>query len=385
LVFMLYNHVAMWPEKKTKLPRSIRCNGHVLLNGDKMSKSTGNFLTLAEGVDKYTADGMRFALADAGDSLDDANFETKTANAALLRLYAQIKWTEDTLNAKDTLRSGSAYNFLDRVFAAQINKAIAETDVHYERTNFREALRTGFYELQAARDAYRLNVGSFEAMNKDLIMRFIEIEAVIMAPIIPHFSEYIWGLLGKQGSVRKASWPVPEKVDTTVLSQFRYLDSMIHAFRLRKELYMNPKAKKGEKPIALPAPIKASILVAKSYPAWMQKTLMLLRPLVEESMKDPNAKNGWPADKLIMSKLTADAELKGNTKQLMQFVGTLKEDFTTEGISALNLSVPFDEKDLFTAEAELVKRNLDLKELEVNYDDTVTKCQPGKPFVTFSG
>jgi leucyl-tRNA synthetase len=39
------------------------------LNGEKMSKSTGNFLTLSEGIEQYTADGMRFALADAGNEL----------------------------------------------------------------------------------------------------------------------------------------------------------------------------------------------------------------------------------------------------------------------------------------------------------------------------
>lgn len=45
-----------------------------------MSKSTGNFLTLSDAITLYTADGMRFALADAGDSLDDSNFATKTAD-----------------------------------------------------------------------------------------------------------------------------------------------------------------------------------------------------------------------------------------------------------------------------------------------------------------
>lgn len=37
---------------------------------------------------------MRFALADAGDSLDDANFSSKTADSAILKLYSQIKWIE---------------------------------------------------------------------------------------------------------------------------------------------------------------------------------------------------------------------------------------------------------------------------------------------------
>jgi leucyl-tRNA synthetase len=44
----LYNHTAVWPDRPDRWPRAIRCNGHLLLNGEKMSKSTGNFKTLTE-------------------------------------------------------------------------------------------------------------------------------------------------------------------------------------------------------------------------------------------------------------------------------------------------------------------------------------------------
>ena len=45
LSFALYNHTAIWEGKPEKWPKSMRCNGHLLLNGDKMSKSTGSLLT----------------------------------------------------------------------------------------------------------------------------------------------------------------------------------------------------------------------------------------------------------------------------------------------------------------------------------------------------
>lgn len=64
LTFCLYNHTAMWGEDKW--PKAMRCNGHLLLNNEKMSKSTGNFKTLEQAVKEYSADAMRFALADAG-------------------------------------------------------------------------------------------------------------------------------------------------------------------------------------------------------------------------------------------------------------------------------------------------------------------------------
>jgi len=42
---------------------------------------TGNFMTLREAIGEYSADAMRFALALAGDSNEDANFEHEVANA----------------------------------------------------------------------------------------------------------------------------------------------------------------------------------------------------------------------------------------------------------------------------------------------------------------
>ena len=38
--------------------------------------------------------GTRLALADAGDTQEDANFVFSMADAGLLRLYSQIEWTK---------------------------------------------------------------------------------------------------------------------------------------------------------------------------------------------------------------------------------------------------------------------------------------------------
>ncbi|KHJ81048.1 hypothetical protein OESDEN_19269 [Oesophagostomum dentatum] len=36
-----------------------------------MSKSAGNFLTFLESIEKFSANGMRLSLADAGDGVDE--------------------------------------------------------------------------------------------------------------------------------------------------------------------------------------------------------------------------------------------------------------------------------------------------------------------------
>lgn len=62
-------------------------------------------------------------------------------------------------------------------------------------TDFREALRTSFYDLQAARDQYQDYIG-YENMNGKLIRKYIEVQALLICPIAPHFAEYLWKMLG---------------------------------------------------------------------------------------------------------------------------------------------------------------------------------------------
>lgn len=77
----------MWRDRPEYWPRGIRSNGHLMLNGAKMSKSTGNFLTAIEAITRYSADGVRYALADAGDGNDDANFMEECAAGAVGKLH----------------------------------------------------------------------------------------------------------------------------------------------------------------------------------------------------------------------------------------------------------------------------------------------------------
>jgi len=79
------------------LPRGFFCNGYVCVNGAKMSKSVGNFLTVRDCIEKFGVDATRVALADAGDGLDDANFDENVANSAILRLFVFEKWVKDEI------------------------------------------------------------------------------------------------------------------------------------------------------------------------------------------------------------------------------------------------------------------------------------------------
>ena len=216
LTFMLYNHTAMWNNEPNMWPRSVRVNGHLMLNSAKMSKSDGNFLTLYEAVEKYSADGTRLCLADSGDSIEDANFVETTADAGILRLYTFIEWVNEMITGKLLLRTGPKDAFYDRVFISEMNLLIKATDDNFNKMMFKEALRTGLFDFQRARDTYRELCGG-NNMHVDLVFQFIERQALLMAPICPHVAEHIWELLGKKESIVKASWPVPGDVDKKLL------------------------------------------------------------------------------------------------------------------------------------------------------------------------
>ncbi|XP_059030936.1 leucine--tRNA ligase, cytoplasmic isoform X2 [Mustela lutreola] len=380
LSYYLYNHVAMWPEQSDKWPTAVRANGHLLLNSEKMSKSTGNFLTLTQAIDKFSADGMRLALADAGDTVEDANFVEAMADAGILRLYTWVEWVKEMLANWDSLRSGPASTFNDRVFVSEMNAGIIKTDQNYEKMMFKEALKTGFFEFQAAKDKYREL--AIEGMHRDLVFRFIEVQTLLLAPFCPHLCEHIWTLLGKPDSIMNASWPLAGPVDEALIRSSQYLMEVAHDLRLRLKNYMMPA--KGKKTDKQPPqkPSHCTIYVAKNYPSWQHTTLSVLRNHFE-------ANSGkLPDNKVIASELGNLPELKKYMKKVMPFVAMIKENLEKMGPRVLDLQLEFDEQAVLMENIVYLTNSLELEHIEVKFaseaEDKIREdCCPGKPLNVF--
>ena len=55
------------------------------------------------------------------------------------------------------------------------------------------ALKSALYDLVNARDVYReATLGAGLGMHRDVLLRYAEMQALIIAPITPHWAEYIW-------------------------------------------------------------------------------------------------------------------------------------------------------------------------------------------------
>ncbi|XP_047517549.1 leucine--tRNA ligase, cytoplasmic [Pieris napi] len=381
LSYYIFVHCAIWDKEEDKWPKGIRANGHLLLNSAKMSKSDGNFLTLSESLEKFSADGMRLTLADAGDSIEDANFVESTADAAILRLYTFIEWVKEMVATKSSLRTGE-YNFHDKVFTSEMNSLIQQTDENYSKVLFKEALKTGFFELQAARDKYR-ELCSEGGMHAELVTRYIETQALLMSPVCPHVAEHVWELLEHKTSILHAGWPVAGEIDIVAMKASNYLMEAAHSFRIYlKNHCAVRKPKKGEAPKPERKPNKAVIWVAKQYPKWQH--------IILSTLKELNGPAGLPDNKVLSTKLSAINDLKKYMKRVMPFVQATRDNLQKIGPEALSVALPFDEAQLLEDNKQYLLNTLDLDAIEVKHTDspdtpekTIEDCAPGSPHVNF--
>lgn len=184
LTMFLYNHAALFDSKY--MPKGIRANGHLLLNGEKMSKGTGNFLTMFEAIEKYSSTALRIGMADAGDSASDANFDDSVAIAVIDRLAAFNKWLE-----LSSFRSSNEYHYIDELFEARISRAITESEQAYQQMNFKAALKFIYFDLANNFQTY-MNESGEEGMIKELVDQFIHVYLLCLSPIAPEFCDSIW-------------------------------------------------------------------------------------------------------------------------------------------------------------------------------------------------
>lgn len=388
LTFCVYVHSALFPEHHW--PRAVRANGHLMLNGKKMSKSTGNSLSLRQSVEKFGADATRLSLADAGDGIEDANFEEKTANANILRLHTLIEWCTEVVQNKSKLRSGAKDTFWDRSFENQMNQLVQLTNEAYEKALYKDATKYGFYELQTARDLYREATADV-GMHVDLVLRWIRTQALLITPIAPHFAEHVWSkLLGESSSVQTARWPAAGPVDHSIAEALAYVSGTVKTVR-DAEILLTKKAKgKNAAPVKYNdrAPKECRMFVAKNFPAWQDKCVSLV-----QAHYSPDT--GAFDDKAIREQLAKDGMLKD--KKVMNFIVTFKKRIADFGAqTAFNRLLPFDEIATLRAAAGYFKKSMHFSHIhiyqiedkdsykDVDVDDKVLEAaEPGQPSFAF--
>ena len=118
LTMALYNHACVWEKEPELWPKSFFCNGWLLVNNEKMSKQKGNFFAVEEIIKDYSADTVRLAMANSGDTLEPANFDQTVCNKAVLTLAVFLETMKALVSGSEPLDAGSENTrFVDKWFA----------------------------------------------------------------------------------------------------------------------------------------------------------------------------------------------------------------------------------------------------------------------------
>jgi len=179
------------------------------------------------------------------------------------------------------MRSGP-YSFFDRCFENEINSLIEQTTAHFDATNYKSALKTGLFDFQNAKSWYREVSGG--DVHRDLILQFIEAQVLLIAPIAPHWSDYLWReVLKKSGSVQVAAFPKPScPEDKAIAAAQGYVKSLSDAVHQAEGAQLRKKAKGKQSTFDPKKPKRLWIYVAREFPAWQQKYIDALQELYDE-------------------------------------------------------------------------------------------------------
>jgi len=142
LTMMFFNHMAIFgPEL---MPKTIYANGHIMFNGEKMSKSKGNFITLGQAIEKYGINVTRFIAATAGDDTIDGNFNESEVNPCILSMYAEIQnWSKTDITKMRT----DSYQFMDHMQMISLNEILNKVASAYSDMRFRDVIKYGFHTM----------------------------------------------------------------------------------------------------------------------------------------------------------------------------------------------------------------------------------------------
>jgi len=198
LTFCLFQHVALFPEH---LPKGIGVNGVLSIEGNKMSKSKGNFVTLRGAIDQYGADATRCALLLGGEGMDDPDWRRENVRDVRGKLQGFYNLANSIIETAKEEKTGHLEEWLSSMLQHRIKKVTESMETLKTRTATENAL----FEVW---NDFRWYLRRKERTDSKVLREALEIWIRLLAPFAPYICEEIWNKMGKEGFVSLAEWPI---------------------------------------------------------------------------------------------------------------------------------------------------------------------------------
>ena len=339
LTFFLFQHAALF--KEDDWPKGIGVIGMLMIEGQKMSKSKGNIVSLRKAIEGHGADVTRCTLLMGAEDMDDPDWRAENLRDVALKLESFMNLTKEILDSK----FGGEKGHLEEWLIDRMHERIQKTTDSMVELKTRAAAENVIYGIS---NDFRWYIRRRGSVNRETALLFLEAWVRLMAPMAPHLSEEVWERLGKSGFVSEAQWPKAEEFKKSVGAE------VIEEIIRRTLEDINSIIRVTEK-----TPKHIVLYVAADW-----KWIALTRLLEREAL-------GGGETKLIMREFAADPDLKrhmkdaakyieGISKEIAQMASEIKERLLRAGsvdeLNALKSSVNFFSKEL-KAEVEVYKED----------------------------
>jgi len=209
LTFFLFQHAALFPNH---LPQGIGVNGMLSIEGKKMSKSKGNFVTLKDALNQFGADATRCALLLGGEGMNDPDWRRETVGDVKSKLRGFQSLTDSIIkNAKQT-KTGHLEEWLISMLQHRI-KIVTE---NMESLKTRTAIENGLFEVW---NDFRWYIRRKEKFDSKVLKEALETWTRLLTPFAPYICEEIWSKMNKSGFISLADWPVYDETKVNVQAE----------------------------------------------------------------------------------------------------------------------------------------------------------------------
>jgi len=235
LTFCIFHHAALFPPQHW--PKAIGVNGMLMVEGQGMHKSKGNFITMKGAVDRYGADATRCALLLGAEGMDDPDWRAENVRDLQGKFEGLMSFVSGVIASAKKEEDTALEHWLQSRLQHRI-KLVTES---LEELKTRTALQVALFETWNDLRWYIQRKGNTEAK---ALGEAVKVWLRLLAPFAPFLCEELWSQTGEQGFISVASWPVFDagKVDVVAEEQENLVtDVMSDTTNILKAMKIEPK------------------------------------------------------------------------------------------------------------------------------------------------
>jgi len=228
LSFYIFHHVAIFPEEHW--PNIVSLMEPVIIEGQKMGKSKGNVISIADTKANYSADLFRFYIshsADFGISVDWREKQLQIVKNHIMRFYNFISENTSKLS-KIEGRVANLNTKYAKIILSKCTKKFVEAEIGLRDLNIRKYLQLSFYEVfNIIQDFNRdcENMNDILEVHKIIFPNWVK----ILSLTIPHLCEELWEMMGNTEFLSTVIWDDFNKgyINNDIESEFNYISDVI--------------------------------------------------------------------------------------------------------------------------------------------------------------